>query len=184
MCNVTRWAIFLGALALSITALELSAQTEDVRTRMAAVLRYTGLGNPAPSDVARMADLWTRAQQPGDDREGRLQAFRDMYLLYGTLHGRDFRDRPHAVDGLAQAALTTFEGGGRMDLALPEPRGTPAGTYLHLETRGHGPMPVLLISDVGVDGRKLYDSLAERQGGPYTMHIATLPYAGGARALP
>ncbi len=53
-----------------------------------------------------------------------------------------------------------------------------------METRGKGPIPLLLISDLGVDGRKLYDSFASRQATAYTMHIVTLPYAGVARPLP
>src|SRR5262249_25645581 len=170
--------------ALLLVALELSSQPADVRARMADVLRYTGVESPAPDDVTRMADLWTRAQQPGLAHEERRLAFRDMYLLYNKLHGRDLAARPQALDGLSQFVVTTFEGGGRMDLALPEPRGTPAGNYLHVEARGTGPTPLLLISDVGVDGRKLYDSFAQRQGRAYTMHIVTLPYAGAARPLP
>jgi pimeloyl-ACP methyl ester carboxylesterase len=131
-----------------------------------------------------MSELWTRAQQPGLAREERRLAFRDMYLLYGKLHGRDLTDRPQALDGFTQFVMTTFEGGGRMDLTLPEPRGKPAGKYLHVETRGRGRTPLLLISDLGVDGRKLYDSFARRQANSYTMHIVTLPYAGAARPLP
>jgi len=140
--------------------------------------------SPAPADVERLADLWTRAQQPGLAREERRLAFRDMYVLYSKLHGRDLTSRPQALDGLSQFVMTTFEGGGRMDLALPEPRGKPAGKYLHIDTRGSGPTPLLMISDLGVDGRKLYESFAQRQAGTYTMHIVTLPYAGAARALP
>jgi hypothetical protein len=53
------------------------------------------------------------------------------------------------LDGLAQFVATTFEGGGRMNLALPTPRGVPAGNYLHVETRGRGATQLLLISDYG-----------------------------------
>ncbi|MEP6995519.1 MAG: DUF2911 domain-containing protein [Acidobacteriota bacterium] len=162
----------------------LYAQGNDVQGRMAEVLRYTGVENPVPADVARMAELWTRAQQPGLEREERRLAFRDMYLLYAKLHGRDLTARPQALDGFSQFVMTTFDGGGRMDLRLAEPRGKPQGNYLHVETRGRGRTPLLLISDLGVDGRKLYDSFARRQGSAYTMHIVTLPWAGAARPVP
>ena len=179
-------ALIRVGVALLVVALEPSAQADpdDVRARMAEVLRYTGVEGPAPGDVARMAELWTRAQQSGLAREERRLAYREMDLLYGKLHGRDLTARPQALDGFTQFVMTVFDGGGRMDLALPEPRGRPAGTYLHLETRGHGPTPLLLISDLGVDGRQLYDSFAKRQGAAYTMHVVTLPYAGEARPLP
>jgi pimeloyl-ACP methyl ester carboxylesterase len=125
-----------------------------------------------------------RAQKPGLEREERRAAFRDMYMLYNGLRGNDLSARPQVLDGLAQFVTATFEGGARMDLALPEPRGKPAGTYLHVETCGHGPTPLLLISDAGMDGRKLYESFAHRQDGLYRMYIVTLPFAGAARPLP
>src|SRR5947208_8825561 len=172
--------IRVGVVLLAV-ALDLSAQPGNVQARMAELLRYTGIENPPAADVARMADLWTRAQQPDVPREERRLAFRDMYVIYAKLHGRDLTSRPQTLDGLMQFVMATFDGGGRMDLALPEPRGKPQGTYLHIETRGHGPTPLLLISDLGIDGRKLYDSFAQRQDRAYTMHIVTLPYAGDAR---
>jgi hypothetical protein len=180
--------LLVGALALSAKPQDVQARTaprqDDARIRMAALLDYSGIVRPAPDDVSRLAELWTRAQQPGLAQDERRQAFRDLYLHWARLHGRDLTARPQALDGLAGFATIVFEGGGRMDLALPEPRGKPAGSYLHVETRGSGQTPLLLISDVGVDGRKLYDSFAERQGRHYTMHIVTLPWAGAARPLP
>jgi pimeloyl-ACP methyl ester carboxylesterase len=184
MCKMTLLVLIRAGVALWVFALGLSAQPEDLQGRMAELLRYTGIENPAPGDVAHMAELWTRAQQPGLAREERRLTFRDMYVLYNRLQGNDLSAHPQVLDGLTQFMTTTFEGGGRMDLALPEPRGKPAGKYLHVETRGHGPVPLLLISDLGIDGRKLYDSFAQRQGSEYRMHIVTLPYAGAARSLP
>jgi pimeloyl-ACP methyl ester carboxylesterase len=172
------------AAVLLMAAPLLPAQGEDVRGRMADVLRYAGLENPPPGDLARMAELWSRAQQPGLARDERRVVFRDIYLVYNKLQGRDLTARPQALDGLAQFAVSTFEAGGRMNLELPEPRAKPAGNYLHVETLGNGPAPLLLISDLGVDGRKLYRSFEQRQGRTYTMHIVTLPYAGKARPLP
>ena len=184
MWRIALSTLIRAGLALFLVALELYAQPEDVQRRMAEMLRYTGLENPVPSDVARMAELWTRAQEPGLPREERRLIFRDMYLLYGKLHGRDLTARPQTLDGFTQFVVTVFEGGGRMDLTLPEPRGKPAGNYLHVEIRGNGHTPLLLISDMGVDGTKLYESFARRQANAYTMHIVTLPYAGAARPLP
>src|SRR5260370_8590045 len=98
-----------------------------------------------------------------------------MYLLYNNLHGRDLTARPQAVDGFTQFVMTTFERGGQMDLTLPEPRGKPPGSYLHVETRGRGPTPLLLISDLGVDGRKIYDSFVQRPAPPHAMDLLPPP---------
>jgi pimeloyl-ACP methyl ester carboxylesterase len=184
VCMTAFYGLLRLGMALVIAVSTLSAQAVDVREQMTDFLRYTGVDDPAPADVTRLAELWTQAQRTGLTSDQRRLAFRDMYVLYNRLKGRDLTGRPQALDGLAGFAMTVFEGGGRMDLALPSPRGTPSGNYLHIETRGHGPTPLLLISDLGVDGPKLYDSFAQRQAGAYTMHIVTLPYAGRARPLP
>jgi pimeloyl-ACP methyl ester carboxylesterase len=184
MDRLTQWLFAqLGAMVL-VAIHALSGQVEDTRTRMADVLRYAGVVNPAPTDLDRMVELWNRAQQSGLTREERRIAFREMLVLFSKLRGRDVTSRPQLLDGTSQFAMSIFDGGGRMDLTLPEPRGKPVGPYLHLETRGHGPTPLLLISDMGVDGRKLYASFAKRQGAAYTMYIVTLPHAGAARPLP
>ena len=159
------------------------AQAPELRARMAEVLRYSGVSSPLPEEIERMTTLWTQAQT-GPEGETRRLALRDMYLLYNRLHGRDLTSHPQAVDGLTRFATATFAGGGRMDLALPEPRGVPSGTYVHVDTAGSGPTHLLLISDLGVDGRELYNSFIQRGRGQYTMHVVTLPYAGAARPLP
>src|SRR5205807_7140634 len=71
-----------------VLVLVLLAQAEDVRERMAAVLRYTGVENPAPSDVARMAELWTKVQQPGLSADERRTTLRDMVLVLPAARAR------------------------------------------------------------------------------------------------
>lgn len=187
MYRASRRAIRIGIVLaiVTISALTISAQpTGDLQPQMTALLRYAGVADPSAGDVARMTELWTRAQQADTSRQDRRDAFRDLFMLYSKLQGRDLSGTPQFFDGLAQFTVGAFDGGARMNLALPEPRGTPSGRYLHVETRGNGPTPVLLISDLGVDGLKLYASFAERQARAYTMHIVTLPYAGAAKPLP
>src|SRR4029079_12212542 len=55
---------------------------------------------------------------------------------------------------------------------------------LHVETHGRGPTPLLLIADLGIDGRRLYEAFVARQSEAYTTHIVPLRYAGAARPLP
>jgi pimeloyl-ACP methyl ester carboxylesterase len=158
------------------------AQPADQERRMAQVLRYAGVENPAAENVARMTGLWNLAQDPAITPEQRRGAYRDLFTLYARLQGQEVSAA--AMQGLAQFAATAFDGGARMDLRLPEPRGTPSGRYLHVETRGQGSTPLVLISDLGVDGRKLYQAFVQRNAARYRMSIVTLPWAGAARPLP
>jgi len=178
--NSPRSPIRIIGIALLASALN-AAQADDLTARMTDVLRYTGIDNVTQADATSIARLWTKAQEPGLAHAD--AAFRDMYLQYYKLHGRDLTARPQALDGLTQTVTMMFERGARMDLVLP-PRGKPGGKYLHVEKRGNGGIPLLLISDIGVDGSKLYGSFARRQAGTYTMRIVTLPFAGSARPLP
>lgn len=184
MGRITRWLFTQIGMFLLVATLAVLGQALDLRGRMTDALRYAGIPNAAPSDVDRMVELWSRAQQAGSSREERRLAFRDMLVLFSTLRGRDVSARPQLLDGTSHFAMNIFDGGGTMDLTLPEPRGKPRGQYRHIDQRGRGPVPLLLISDLGIDGRDLYASFAERQAHAYTMSIVTLPHAGAARALP
>ena len=169
---------------LLVASLLLGAGDGNVTDRMAELLRYSGVENAAPVDVAHMADLWENVQQPGLSNTDRRLKFREMYLLYYKMHGRDLSARPQSLDSLAGYVTTLFEGGAQFRSRLPEPRGKPVGNYLRVEHLGQGPVPLLLISDLGVDGRSLYASFAKRQANAYTLSIVTLPSAGAARPLP
>jgi pimeloyl-ACP methyl ester carboxylesterase len=158
---------------------------ETIRERMVKLLAYVGLEkNATQTDVDKMVELWTNAARPGLSMDERTAAFRDLYIQFKKLQGVDYSGRPQAVAGLAQAAATLFQGGARLDLRLPEPRGPISGDYIHVETRGSGSVPMLLISDAGVDGMELYRSFIERNKERFRFQVVTLPGAGKARPLP
>src|SRR5436305_4813465 len=158
---------------------------ETTRDRMVKLLGYVGLDkNAAGADVDGMVELWTSAARPGLSTDERAAAFRDLYIRFKKLQGVDYSGRPQAVAGLAQRATVLFQSGCRLDLRLPEPRGAVSGDYIHVETRGRGRVPLLLISDAGVDGRELYRSFVDRNEDRYRMHIIKLPGAGLAKSQP
>ena len=157
---------------------------ETTRDRMVKLLGYVGLEKATRTDVDKMVELWTSAARPGLSSDERAAAFRDLYIQFKKLQGVDYGGRPQAVAGLAQTAATLFQAGCRLDLSLPEPRGTVSGDYIHVETRGRGRVPLLLISDAGVDGRELYRSFIERNEDRYRFYVVTLPGAGAARPQP
>src|SRR5256714_2484137 len=185
-------AVLLLFLVVTIVPPEISSvasahgdeSRETTRERMIKLLGYVGLEKATRTDVDRMVELWTNAARPGLSSDERASAFRDLYIQFKKLQGVDYSGRPQAVAGLAQAAATLFQAGCQLDLRLPEPRGPVSGDYIHVETRGRGRVPLLLISDAGVDGRELYRSFVERNEDRYRMHIVTLPGAGKARSQP
>src|SRR5919206_3986130 len=120
MRRLVIWFGILVGLVLLFVPPGVVAQEADLKNRMAEVLRYTGVESPASDDVARMTELWSRAQQSGISSDERRIALRDMFVLYARLHGQDPSSRPGGMEGLARFAATTIEAGGRMDLTLPE----------------------------------------------------------------
>ena len=172
----------------SCSALAQSARAgesrEATRERMIKLLAYVGVEKAAPADVDKMVELWTAAARPGLSLEESTAAFRDLYVQFNKLQGVDLSGRPQAAATLAQRAATSVQGGARLDLRLPEPRGPVSGDYIHVETSGRGPTQLLLIGDAGVDGRELYRSFMERNRERYRFHVVTLPGAGRARPLP
>lgn len=161
------------------------ASRETIRARMIEFLRYVELDKSAtPADVDKLVELWSNAAQADLSPEKRVQAFRDLYAQYWKMQGEDQIASPQSSDRLSQVAANFYQGGARLDLRLPEPRGPVSGNYLHVETRGRGPVQLLLISDAGIDGRELYQSFVERNKDRYTMHIVTLPGAGLAKQQP
>src|SRR6185436_6098578 len=104
MRRLVIWFGILFGFALLFAPAGVLAQETDLKTRMAEVLRYTGLENLVPEDVARMVELWTRAQQSGISSDERRTALRDMFTLYARLHGQDPSSRPGGMEGLARFA--------------------------------------------------------------------------------
>jgi len=146
--------LFLAVVLVSSGASRVSsAQTaradearETIRARMVRLLGYVGLEkNASRSDVDKMVELWLSAARPGLSADERTAAFRDLFIQFKKLQGVDYSARPQAVQSLAQRAATLFESGARLDLRLPEPRGHVSGDYIHVETRGRGPVSMLQI---------------------------------------
>ena len=172
----------------SCSALAQSARDDrssaNMRDRMIKLLAYVGIQKTAPADVDKMVELWSAAARPGLSMDERTAAYRDLYIQFNKVQGVDLSGRPQAVAALAQRAATFAQGGGRLDLRLPEHRGPVSGDYIHVETSGRGLVPLLLIGDAGVDGRELYRSFVERNKDRYRFHVVTLPGAGLARPQP
>src|SRR5919202_5382257 len=123
-------AVVLLLITLAVVPPKVSpaAPTQDesrevIRERMMKFFGYVGLEKATPAEVDEMVELWSRAARPGLSADERTAAFRELYTLYAKLQGVDYDSSPQAAAGLSKFAATSFQGGARLDLRLPEPRG-------------------------------------------------------------
>lgn len=173
------------ALTAGVGFSQSSNSRDAVRTRMIELLKYLELEKRVtPREVDLLVDTWSRAADPAITQEERTQAFRDLYLLHSKFHGHDLSENSQAFRGTAARAASVFQSGARLDLNLPAPRGPIVKDYIHVATRGHGPIEMLLIAPPGSNATDVYRSMVERYQEHYTLHLVTLPGAGLAKSIP
>ena len=160
------------------------ASGEKGRVLLVEMLRYSGVEQPPADELLdRLAASWCKAQEPALKLEDRQQAIREMYGVLAEVRGRHISNL-RAFDSLAAMAAGAIQNGARLDLKLPAPRGPIGDAQLDIQKYGSGSIPVILIADLGVDGRKMYGSFVERNHDKYSMVVITLPGAGSAPQLP
>jgi len=148
------------------------------------ILRYSGLEQqPTDELLERLTASWCKAQEPALKLEDRQQAIREMYGVLAEVRGQPLSNS-RVINSLAGMAANTIQNGARMDLKLPARRGPIGDARLDIQKYGSGSIPVLMIADLGVDGRQMYRSFVERNRHKYSMVVITLPGAGSAPQLP
>ncbi len=160
------------------------ASGEKGRVLLVEILRYSGVEQqPADGLLDRLTASWCKAQEPALKLEDRQQSIREMYGVLAEVRGQPLSN-PRVINSLAGMAANAIQNGGRMDLELPVRRGPIGAAQLGIQKYGSGSIPVLMIADLGVDGRQMYRSFVERNGHKYSMVVITLPGAGSAPQLP
>lgn len=107
----------------------------------------------------------------------RLTSIIALLLTTGTLLAAD--PAPAAESPVAQPASAPSDGHEAKDLIAPKSI-TP---ITHIEKRGTGPIPMVLVPGVGCDWR-VFDSFMTRNADRYTMYAITLPGFGGTTPPP
>ena len=180
-------AIVIGICMSSGTRMafaQCQASGQDGRALLVAALRYSGIEQPPAGELLdKLAASWCKAQEPALSLENRQQALAEMFAALSEIRGRPVTNL-HMFDGLASYAAGTIQNGARMNLSLPEPRGPIGDAKLDIQKFGNGPIPVVMIGDLGVDGRAMYRTFAERNSDKYSVYVVTLPGAGSSPELP
>jgi len=146
--SIFTFTILLTSIS-NLSAQTASGNNSTVQTReqMVQLLRYLELNKVADAaTVDKLVESWTEAAKPGLSTDKRTAVLRDLFIQFYKLHGVDYSDRPQAMSGLVQFAVSSFRGNAQLDLRLPEPRGPVSGDYIHVEKKGRGPAPMMLIS--------------------------------------
>jgi pimeloyl-ACP methyl ester carboxylesterase len=169
-------------LAVSQCALAQSLYQPDpteVKARVVEVLRFYQLDAKAtPQEVDQLTELQMKVETPSVAMRDRLQAYLELYRLLYRLNGVE-SPPPDLLNNTARISTGVF--GTFITSGPVKPLGqatTPWGQLGHVEKRGRGATPMILIAPAGFDWT-VYQTFMERNAGRYTMYGITLPGSGG-----
>ena len=137
-----------------------------------------------PSEIDHFVDLKLQVDAPATSLEDRQKALAELATMIFRASG--------ANPMPPEQALTNFgRNNGQIVHKLvtdsaskaPSATTTPLGQLGHIEKRGRGPIPLILIADVRADWT-IYQSFMERNAERYTMYAVTLPGYGGTAPPP
>jgi pimeloyl-ACP methyl ester carboxylesterase/glyoxylase-like metal-dependent hydrolase (beta-lactamase superfamily II) len=136
------------------------------------------------ADAERMLTLLEAAEAEGLNIADRRTAMTALYQELWRLRGFDSEAEQAAMAAAARGAAGMFNFGAQFSLERhAPPPGTPDGA-LAVVKRGRGPVPMVLISDLGIPAEELYGGFMSRNENRYTMYAVTLPGFGDARVPP
>lgn len=179
-----RMLVILNLLALSVT-LAYAQNNNEAKSQVNEFLRYYKLDTKAtPQEVERLIDLQVKLRSPAtsvaDRQAGYLELLQILYRMLGTTPLPPEQAVNGAARNFAQTAHGQLTSG---PYKSPSDATTPSGQPGHVEKLGRGPIPMILLADVGEDWT-LYKSFMERNASRYTMYAVTLPGSGGTPLPP
>src|SRR5262249_3432161 len=137
-----------------------------------------------PQEVERLTDLQEKLRSAATSLTDRQAGYRELlqilYRLLGTTPIPPEQAVNAAAQNFPQTPHTQLTNG---PLKLAGAATPPPGQPGHVEKLGRGPIPMILLADVGEDWT-LYKSFMERNAGRYTMYAVTLPGSGGTPPPP
>jgi pimeloyl-ACP methyl ester carboxylesterase len=183
--------LFLLATLTGLVALPAPAQdrVSEIRSEYADLLRYLGvLDHAPPATIDRLAALNVTIWESDAPTEQRHQAVQEyVEILWPMLEldesYRMVRDIT-AVASQYNSIIDAYGEATRPDLTQRRRAPAREDWRLHVAEEGTGPVPVLLIGDIGVDAGQMYAGFMKRNRDRYRMFAVTFPGLGGAEPQP
>lgn len=143
------------------------------------LVRYLGIeATASEQDVAKLMELKQRAEAPGLTQDERKKAYFEMFQQSAKM--QQSNPPEPVLNTMVQYAMSWYCPGD--SAPLPSYKAEP-GKVAGLVKHGNGPIPMVLIPDVGIDA-SIFQTFQQRNERDYTMYAITLPGFGGTPALP
>jgi pimeloyl-ACP methyl ester carboxylesterase len=140
------------------------------------LVQYLGI-EVSEKDVAMLAEAKTKAESPELTVDQRKQAYKELFELSVRLQ----KSKPPSgiIDMLVSSAIS-WTCSGTPVIASGSAKQAELGNVIK---DGNGPIPVILIPDVGMDAN-VFQPFLSRNKNRYTMYAVTLPGFGGTSKIP
>jgi pimeloyl-ACP methyl ester carboxylesterase len=146
-------------------------ESQSNRKAVEQVVHSLGLDQKASQqDIAELADLKTKAEAPNLTDQERLQAYKSLFAFMCKLEGMDAPDS--FLESKAQIAVGWSPTIHKTQTVFPSVQ------LAHVETRGTGKIPMILIPDIGYSWN-VFESFVQRNSTRYKMYAITLPGFAG-----
>jgi pimeloyl-ACP methyl ester carboxylesterase len=147
-------------------------ESQSNRKAVEQVVHSLGLDQKvSQQDITQLADLKSKAEAPNLNDPERLQAYETLFAFMWKLEGVDAPDS--SLQSKAQIAVGWSPSVPKKQMYLP------AAQLAHVETRGSGKIPMILIPDIGYNW-SVFESFVQRNSTQYKMYAITLPGFAGS----
>jgi pimeloyl-ACP methyl ester carboxylesterase len=175
--------VFCSLFCVSAPTSAQSNEQAQMKTWAQNYLRHFKLDAKAtPQDIEQLAGLRLKISAPALSVQERQAAYTEAAALIYRLLGKT----PTVLDSYRPASIFTRTAHGLLTSgayqAASQKTAAP-GQLGHVEKRGRGPVPMLLIADA-VSDWTIYQTFMERHTDRYTMYAVTLPGYGGTPPPP
>lgn len=173
--------IILAALISGSLFAQTASPSAADRAWVGEFVRFYGLESRAtPVDIDRLAQLQSALHERSATLEARQNAYVEIFGILYRLLGTDPVPPEPAVRNAAQFYAQTVHNRVTSGEASPVSTATtPRGQLGRVDKAGRGPVPMILIADLGLDGKTLYGEFMRRNADRYTMYAVTLAGFGG-----
>ncbi|MBO0720176.1 MAG: DUF2911 domain-containing protein [Blastocatellia bacterium] len=177
-------AMLMAGAVISASAQSDGQSLAEAKAQITSYLHYFNFESKlSPNEVDRLAELRLKVYSPATALADRQGALKEVVLMLFRAAGADPMPPEQAVEKFAKDYGQKLQQLVNDSQSKTAAGATPLANLGHVEKRGHGPIPLILIADLRTDWT-LYRNFMERNAERYTMYAVTLPGFGGTPAPP